>query len=219
VAEWEKQQVRRNQAVEAGKKSAQVRLGTTVERPLNEPPSIFSPSSSSSSSSSIKEKEKEGKGAARLSAGPTQTIQDVLDAWNGLEGLPRCLLVSDKRRRWLGARLREKFFQDNWLAAMQRVKDSPFCRGENDRGWRATFDWFILPDSVPKVMEGKYDYRTPTTNGHAAPKSILEQEIDKQTRIIERTLPKYEPTVSDPAAKRHMQALRKAVDAGNLPGV
>jgi hypothetical protein len=35
---------------------------------------------------------------------------------------------------------------------------SPFCRGETgDRGWRASFDFLLKPDTATKVLEGKYD--------------------------------------------------------------
>lgn len=40
---------------------------------------------------------------------------------------------------------------------MLRIQKSSFCQGKNDRGWVASFDWFIRPDTVVKIMEGKYD--------------------------------------------------------------
>jgi len=36
------------------------------------------------------------------------------------------------------------------------IPDSPFLLGENDRGWRADIDWFLRPDSVTRILEGKY---------------------------------------------------------------
>ena len=33
---------------------------------------------------------------------------------------------------------------------------------QNDRGWRADIDWYIKPDTIAKVMEGKYDNRSAT---------------------------------------------------------
>jgi len=65
--------------------------------------------------------------------------------------------MSDNRRRHLSTRLKEDFFLKNWLAALDKVSKSPFCLGMSERGWRASFDWFITPDAVPKIMEGKYD--------------------------------------------------------------
>ena len=102
---------------------------------------------------------KEGKGSKPP---PSGFISEVFDAWNAMAektGIPRCLIVSDSRRRTIQARERDPFFQENWNVAMDKVSKSNFCRGENDRGWTATFDWFIKPESFTKVVEGKYDNR------------------------------------------------------------
>ena len=107
-------------------------------------------SSPSPSPSPYKE---EGNGAPLSSE-----IAKILDEWNA-GNLPKCLVVSDKRRRTLEVRLREPFFALNWTQAMARIQSSTFCHGENNRGWRASFEWFISPDAVTKIMEGKYDNR------------------------------------------------------------
>jgi uncharacterized protein YdaU (DUF1376 family) len=83
--------------------------------------------------------------------------QEVFDSWNSYGALPRCLVMSDKRRRTLAVRLNESFFAANWVAALNKVASSKFCLGESERGWKASLDWFIQPDSVAKIMEGKYD--------------------------------------------------------------
>ena len=77
--------------------------------------------------------------------------------WNATASLPRCLVLSQKRRVSLAARLRDAFFAANWKEAIDRAGRSQFCCGVNDRGWKATFDWFLQPDVVAKIMEGKYD--------------------------------------------------------------
>ena len=87
-------------------------------------------------------------------------IQSVFDEWNSSakkSGLPQCLIISDKRRSCLSSRFKDDFFKANWRQAISRISKSQFCHGHSDRGWRATFDWFITPDAVLKVMEGKYD--------------------------------------------------------------
>ena len=96
-------------------------------------------------------------------------MQEVFDAWNLLTGFPRCLLISDKRRRQLEARLRDPFFSANWRAGLAKLPASNFLRGQTDRGsWKANFDWFIQPDSLAKILEGKYDNNE---NPHSNPAS------------------------------------------------
>lgn len=117
-------------------------------------PNVCSPSPSPSP------KEEEGREpSAPAAARPPSllpAIKEVFEAWNKLAGIPRCLVLSDARRRKLESRLRDPFFVANWRFALNKVQASPFCRGENDRGWRASFDWFLQPDVCVKVMEGKY---------------------------------------------------------------
>ena len=44
---------------------------------------------------------------------------------------------------------------------LRKINDSAFCNGKNDRGWMASFDWFIENgNNWLKVYEGKYDNRT-----------------------------------------------------------
>jgi hypothetical protein len=93
------------------------------------------------------------------SSPPSQTslAQEVFSEWNNQTVFPKCLTLSGTRRRTLESRLKEPFFKANWKDAMLRVRKSSFCCGENDRKWRADFDWFVRPDTVAKIMEGKYD--------------------------------------------------------------
>lgn len=117
---------------------------------------------------------------------PSLKLSDVFDAWEAIaiNGLPRCLVLSDKRRRTLQVRLGEPFFRENWTAAMEKCSTSPFLKGDSDGGWRASFDWFIKPDSVAKIMEGKYDAKIKPHLPHLhnlaapAPKHFVTGQID-----------------------------------------
>jgi uncharacterized protein YdaU (DUF1376 family) len=43
---------------------------------------------------------------------------------------------------------------------VRQAAKTPFLCGENDNGWRASFDWFIANDTnLSKVLEGRYDAR------------------------------------------------------------
>ena len=82
--------------------------------------------------------------------------------WNAECGdLPKCRGLSKTRRAAVHRRLEERAIvgDDGWRVVIQRIAASTFCRGENDRAWRATFDWLLQPDVALKVLEGKYDDR------------------------------------------------------------
>ena len=41
--------------------------------------------------------------------------------------------------------------------AFRRAQASSFCTGQNDRHWKADFDWLLNENNLVKVLEGKYD--------------------------------------------------------------
>lgn len=86
--------------------------------------------------------------------------KDLLAIWNDHRGdLPAAKGMSQTRKARASARLSEEPSLDVWADAVRRIAASPFCRGENDRGWRASFDWLLQPDVLLKTLEGKYDPR------------------------------------------------------------
>lgn len=96
--------------------------------------------------------EKEGQDAV-----PEKFVEVRL--WNAKKVLPQVKSVSSGRATAIRARRRDQFWADNFSAALDKIISSEFCMGKNDRGWRADFDFVLRPDSVAKVMEGKYDNR------------------------------------------------------------
>ncbi len=92
-------------------------------------------------------------------------VRHVVDAWNGLQGYgikPVTRVSSDsKRYKSLTARIRE-YGMEGVLNAVERIKNSDFLKGINKNGWTITFDWFVLPNNFPKVLEGNYDNQAGT---------------------------------------------------------
>jgi hypothetical protein len=84
---------------------------------------------------------------------------DFAEAWNRLTEppIPRCRDLTSARKRHIRVRLTERPLTE-WEDVIRRIQASAFCRGDNDRGWRATIDWLVgSPDVAVKVLEGKYD--------------------------------------------------------------
>lgn len=92
--------------------------------------------------------------------------EQAFDAWNrlaGEKGLAKAQRLTDSRRRKLRQRLAECGGMDGWMAAMERIRGSPFLLGENDRGWRADLDFVLQQSSFTKLMEGAYDRSKPAS--------------------------------------------------------
>lgn len=90
-------------------------------------------------------------------------VRRIVDAWNGLEacGIKTISKINSSSQRYqrLVARIKQYNIADV-LSAINRIRGSDFLQGKNNRGWTITFDWFVLPNNFPKVLEGNYDNKT-----------------------------------------------------------
>jgi len=90
--------------------------------------------------------------------------EEIQAAWNDVadrNGLPGVRNFNGKRKQALRARWKDKFFRENWRAAIEKIPDSGFLLGrskpkDGTKPWRANIDWFSRPGSVEKVIEGHY---------------------------------------------------------------
>jgi hypothetical protein len=54
----------------------------------------------------------------------------------------------------------EQYLED-FKAAVKKAQQTPFLRGEGNRGWRASFDWFVANHvNIYAVLEGNTTVRT-----------------------------------------------------------
>lgn len=87
-------------------------------------------------------------------------VRRIVAKWNELAsfGVRPISKMAQSAKRYdnLTARIRE-YGVDDILTAIDRIKESGFLCGKNNRGWTITFDWFVLPSNFPKVLEGNYD--------------------------------------------------------------
>lgn len=74
-------------------------------------------------------------------------------------GLAQVQKLHDTRKAKLRARLKDCGGLEGWSVALAKVEASPFLTGQNDRGWRADFDFLMRESSFTKLMEGAYDGR------------------------------------------------------------
>ena len=91
--------------------------------------------------------------------GSLSATADLPYLWNRIcTSLPKCSRLTEKRKIHVKARLKERHLTTEWETIFQRIEASPFLTGQNDRNWKADFDWIIKsPDNAVKVLEGKYD--------------------------------------------------------------
>ena len=84
---------------------------------------------------------------------------NLVSLWNELAVSPLAKVVklTPERERHARARLAEEPSEKFWRGVIERISRSLFCRGGNQRGWVADFDFLIKPGKAINVIEGKYD--------------------------------------------------------------
>lgn len=117
-----------------------------------EPPSPPLSNTSSASSTAVVLPPSEGESAG---ADRPYSAQGFVDDWNALLG--QAVTLTAKRRVTILRRVSKQNDRPYWRTVFAKVATSPFCAGENDRGWRANIDWMLRPDTATKVLEGFYD--------------------------------------------------------------
>ncbi len=94
---------------------------------------------------------------------PLGDVEKMVEAWNLLAdqtGLARVQKITKPRRVKSAARLRDCGGMEGWMAALEKIRGSPGLLGDNNRGWKADFDFVLQESSFTKLMEGGYDHWT-----------------------------------------------------------
>lgn len=69
--------------------------------------------------------------------------------------LPKVQVMSSQRKSAVRARIAE-FGEDSVAKVFDNVAASKFLQGDNDRGWKADFEWIFKPTKYVKILEGSY---------------------------------------------------------------
>ena len=84
--------------------------------------------------------------------------QQVVDRYNAIcTNLPRVVRLTDKRRRAVRLIHDKGYTPEQLDEVFRKSQASSFCTGQNDRHWKADFDWLLNESNLVKVLEGKYD--------------------------------------------------------------
>jgi hypothetical protein len=82
--------------------------------------------------------------------------EELFQIWNSMTELPKIVKISQSRKASLKTRMKDPFFRENWRKGLNEIPTRPFMLGVNEKGWAADIDWFLKPDSLTKIIEGKY---------------------------------------------------------------
>lgn len=85
--------------------------------------------------------------------------QWFVDTFNSIcVSLPKCTRLTAKRSKGI-SNILKKFTEEEILAVFNNLENSDFCKGNNDRGWRASIDFILSEEKFVSALEGKYNNR------------------------------------------------------------
>lgn len=93
---------------------------------------------------------------------PSSEISEAVKLWNDLAaetGLSKIQHFGKTRQASLRLRLKEAGGLTGWGDVLEKIRQSDFLCGGNDRSWKADFDWVITQRNFTKILEGNYNNR------------------------------------------------------------
>ena len=102
-------------------------------------------------------KEKEKKEEIDIS--PLPSVSEIIELYHSIcESFPVLKFVSEARKEKIRTRVREMKDLETIKTVFTKMEASKFLKGDNDRKWKATFDWlFDNSKNWVKIYEGNYD--------------------------------------------------------------
>ena len=106
---------------------------------------------------------------AIASSTPTENKKEVFNNFLNIyneecTNLPKCLKITEKRKVAINKCLKEKIDEEVFKQICIKANQSDFLIGENDRNWKADFDFVTRSDKAMQILEGKYENRQKSNN-------------------------------------------------------
>ena len=96
-------------------------------------------------------------------------FKEIKEMWNATcPGFPKLFTISEARKNKMRLRIAEMGGLEKALPLIKQIfekmQQSKFLKGDNKRGWKASFDWLFENDkNWVKVYEGNYDNKPEQT--------------------------------------------------------
>lgn len=115
---------------------------------------------------------------------PWRMVQQI---WNtSCPSFSRLVGLSDSRKNKLKVRLKEMGGLEMFETICKKMEESNFLKGDNQKGWRATFDWVITnSNNWVKIYEGQFDNRQQRNYGNTNNQRSANPAEDAQRRRVE----------------------------------
>ena len=90
----------------------------------------------------------------------------IIEIYNfNCTNLPKVQKLTDKRKKAIKNFLKE-FTEEQLIEICKKANENDFLTGNNDRNWKADFDFIMRVDKATSILEGKYDNSTKKSNSN-----------------------------------------------------
>lgn len=124
---------------------------------------------------------------------PPTPYEKIKDLYNNIcVSLPQIKVISESRKKHIQARWKQYNYDLSVFEELfKKTQESNFLRGNNDKGWKADFDWLIKESNMTKVLEGRYDNkknRDPAWQSYEKDRKTVEVDTDKIVEEVFQSL-------------------------------
>lgn len=86
-----------------------------------------------------------------------EKVEKFVADYNSIcQSLPKCKRMTTGRSKSI-VRILKKYSYDEILEVFNNLENSDFCKGNNNRGWRASIDFILSEEKFVAALEGRYN--------------------------------------------------------------
>lgn len=91
------------------------------------------------------------------SSSSSKQVDEFISLYHDVcKSLPKVRIVTDKRKKAIKTLL-SKISLEEIKEAFEIIENTPFLKGDNDRGWKPNIEFLVKHDNIVKILEGFYD--------------------------------------------------------------
>ena len=97
----------------------------------------------------------------------------------------------------------KQYTDEQIKTAFTKAEQSSFLKGDNERKWKASFDWLVKPENIAKVLNGNYDDQKDTSG--------RSYDLEAYERMTAEKSPVY--VSSNPELQARADALKQQLNS------
>lgn len=119
-----------------------------------------------------------------------EDVEKFVADYNSIcKSLPKCKRMTVGRSKGI-IKILKKFSYEEILEVFNTLENSDFCKGNNDRGWKASIDFVLSEEKFVRVLEGRYSNKARRNNFEKISQGekyrVSAEEREEMRKAVER---------------------------------